>query len=184
MIATQPLTLESFLALPETQPASEFIDGKIIQKPMPKRKHSVLQSELCAAINQIAKPAKIAYAFPDLRCTFGDRSIVPDLTILYWQNIEFDPEGEPTDDVLIPPDWTVEILFPNQSANQVTDKILHCLQHGTQLGWLVDAIDRSILTFLPNQIPVLYRDKQTLPVLNHLAVELTSDQVFGWLKLD
>jgi len=31
-----PLTLEEFLTLPETKPASEFINGEIVQKPMPQ----------------------------------------------------------------------------------------------------------------------------------------------------
>jgi Uma2 family endonuclease len=30
------LSLEDFLQLPETKPASEYINGKIYQKPMPK----------------------------------------------------------------------------------------------------------------------------------------------------
>jgi Uma2 family endonuclease len=98
--------------------------------------------------------------------------------------IEFDTEGETTDDVLIPPDWTIEILSPNQSANQVTDKILHCLQHKTQLGWLVDAVDRSILVLHPNQMPSLYRGQQMLPVLAPLSLNLTPDQIFSWLKLE
>jgi Uma2 family endonuclease len=34
-VPTKPLTLEEFLVLPETKPASEFIDGNIIQKLMP-----------------------------------------------------------------------------------------------------------------------------------------------------
>ena len=42
-IATQRITLEEFLKLPETKPASEYIQGEIIQKPMPKTKHSILQ---------------------------------------------------------------------------------------------------------------------------------------------
>jgi Uma2 family endonuclease len=33
-------TLEAFLQLPETKPASEYLDGQIIQKPMPQGKHS------------------------------------------------------------------------------------------------------------------------------------------------
>lgn len=32
---TKTLTLEEFLQLPETKPASEYINGQIIQKPMP-----------------------------------------------------------------------------------------------------------------------------------------------------
>ncbi|WP_008309774.1 Uma2 family endonuclease [Leptolyngbya sp. PCC 6406] len=50
-IATQSLTLDEFLKLPETTPTSEFINGKIFQKPMPQREHSRLQAKLGAAIN-------------------------------------------------------------------------------------------------------------------------------------
>lgn len=180
---TKPLTLSEFLALPETEPASEFVNGTIIQKPMPKRKHSIIQGELCTAINQVAKPLKLAYAFPELRCSFGDRSLVPDLVVLNWQTIEFDPEGEPTDDVFVAPDWTIEILSPNQSANPVIDKILHCLNHGTQVGWLIDASDRSILTFARNQTPRLYADEQPLPILDKLNLVITPVHIFSWLKL-
>jgi len=42
----RPVTLEALLALPETKPASEFINGKITSKPMPKGKHSRLQTKL------------------------------------------------------------------------------------------------------------------------------------------
>ena len=42
----QTLSLEAFLAFPETQPASEYAHGFIIQKPMPKGKHSTIQFEL------------------------------------------------------------------------------------------------------------------------------------------
>jgi Uma2 family endonuclease len=32
---TKSFTLEEFLKLPETKPSSEYINGQIIQKPMP-----------------------------------------------------------------------------------------------------------------------------------------------------
>lgn len=65
------LTLEAFLKLPETKPASEYLDGQIIQKPMPQGKHSIIQGELVNAINACVKSQKLARAFPELRCTFG-----------------------------------------------------------------------------------------------------------------
>ena len=34
-IATQPLTLEEFLALSDTKPAAEFIHGKVITPSLP-----------------------------------------------------------------------------------------------------------------------------------------------------
>lgn len=32
---SEPITLEEFLKLPETKPASEYIEGQIVQKPIP-----------------------------------------------------------------------------------------------------------------------------------------------------
>jgi len=83
MVQTPPksLTLEEFLTLPETKPANEYIDGQIIQKPMPQGEHSTIQGELIIAINAVVKPKKIARAFPELRCTFCGKSIVPDVAI-------------------------------------------------------------------------------------------------------
>ncbi|WP_404791106.1 Uma2 family endonuclease [Altericista sp. CCNU0014] len=183
-LAKSSLTLAEFLDLPETEPASEYIDGEIQQKPMPKTKHSRLQLKLCNAINDVAESALAAYAFPELRCTFGHRSIVPDIAVLLWPKIQWDETGEPVDDVKVSPDWIVEILSPGQSPNRVTQKILYCLEHGTQLGWMLDPSDRSILVFVPNQLPIFYEGGDRLPVLTPIALELTCDQIFGWLKMN
>lgn len=67
--STKTLTLEEFLKLPETKPASEYINGKVVQNPMPQGKHSQLQGKLVTAINQVVEGQKIALAFPGLRCT-------------------------------------------------------------------------------------------------------------------
>ena len=79
--ATIGLTPEKFLQLPETQPASEFINGKITQKAMPQGEHSRLQYKFCLTVNQVAEPAKISCAFPELRCVFGGNAIVPDVAV-------------------------------------------------------------------------------------------------------
>jgi Uma2 family endonuclease len=86
----KPLTLDEFLKLPETKPASEFIDGQIIQKPMPQGKHSTLQLSQGADINLALKPQRIARAYSELRCTFGGRSIVPDIVVFTWERIPRD----------------------------------------------------------------------------------------------
>lgn len=83
MVQTPPrtLTLAEFLQLPETKPASEYIDGQIIQKPIPQGKHSVIQGELIPAINEVVKSNRIAHAFPELGSTFGGRSTVPNIAV-------------------------------------------------------------------------------------------------------
>ncbi|MDY6784915.1 MAG: Uma2 family endonuclease [Cyanobacteriota bacterium] len=181
--AFKPIALEEFLKLPETQPASEFIEGEIFQKPMPKGRHSSLQSELCTNINQATKVRKIAYAFPELRCTFGGRSIVPDVAIFQWQHIPFDAKGQILDDFTRAPDWTIEILSPDQKPNRVIGNILHCLKSGCQLGWFVDPDDCNVLAFLPGQQPELMQGRDRLPVLADIPLELTVEQLFEWLLM-
>ena len=177
------ITLEEFLKLPETKPASEYINGEIIQKPIPKGKHSRLQLRLCETLNNVAEPLHIASAFPELRCSFGIRSIVPDVAVFKWSRIPFDADGEPPNDFLLCPDWTIEILSPEQSSNRVIGNILYCLQHGCQLGWLIDPSDRSILVFFPNQQPELLQGSAHLSVLGEIDLALTVSQVFSWLKM-
>ena len=179
----KPLTLQEFLQLPETKPASEYINGQIIQKPMPKGRHSRLQGKLCATINQIAEEPKIAYAFPELRCSFGGRSIVPDVAVFQWDRIPFTSTGEVPDNFDLPPDWTIEILSPDQRPNKVLGNILHCLEHGSHLGWFIDPDDLSILFFQPQQQPVLCQTDQALPIFPKLELTLTVNQVFAWLKM-
>jgi Uma2 family endonuclease len=88
------ITLEEFLKLPETKPASEYINGQIIQKPMPQGKHSKLQGKLVTTINKVVETQRIALAFPELRCTFGGRSIVPDVAVFAWERIPVDENGD------------------------------------------------------------------------------------------
>jgi Uma2 family endonuclease len=176
-------SLEEFLQLPETEPASEYINGEILQKSMPKGKHSRLQLKLCNSINDKAEKPQIAYAFPELRCSFGDRSIVPDIAVFQWSSIPFDFDGEVPHDFSLPPDWIIEILSPEQSSNRVIGNILYGIQYGCRLGWLIDPADRSILVFQPNQQPELLRGGDRIYSLQDIDLELTVNTIFSWLKM-
>jgi len=91
MIAISPvkpqLTLENFLALPETKPYNEYIDGKIEQKPVPQGEHSIIQTFLASRINEAGKSSKISLALTELRCNINGRSFVPDISVFTWGRI-------------------------------------------------------------------------------------------------
>ncbi len=180
---TKALTLQEFLLQPETKPASEYANGVILQKPMPRGRHSRLRGKLCATINQVSEDTKVAYAFPELRCSFGDRSVVPDVSVFQWEHIPFTSPSDVNDTFNRPPDWVIKILSPEQLPNQVLDNILHCLENGSRLGWFVDPDDLSILFLRPQQQPVLCRGDRVIPVLPKLELTITASQVFSWLKM-
>jgi Uma2 family endonuclease len=183
---TKPLTLDEFLAEPETKPAREYIEGKIVQKPMPQGKHSLLQLELLFLINSILRKSATAIAFPELRCTFDGRSVIPDVAIVKNKNIPRDEQGEIANAFNLAPDWMIEILSPDQSATKVIKKILHCLQNGTEVGWLIDPAEKSIFIYhSEKQVEVVDKVEQELLVPRFAeSVKLTAGDIFSWLKLD
>jgi Uma2 family endonuclease len=181
----KPLTLTEFLAFPETKPASEFIDGEIIQKPMPQGKHSTLQLDLGSSINLALKTQRIARAYSELRCTFGGRSIVPDISVFIWEHIPRDRDGQVANLFEIAPDWTIEILSPDQSQTKVIRNILHCLNHGSQMGWLIVPDEEIVFVYFSDRTLVIFEGKdEILPVpVFAEGLQLTVGELFSWLEM-
>ena len=183
------ITLDRFLTQPETKPASEYINGSIYQKPMPQGQHSRLQLKFCNTVNAVTEDKQIALALPELRCTFGGKSIVPDVAVFRWERLPINAEGEIENVFSISPDWVIEILSPEQAPMRVISNILHCLKHGTEMGWLLFPKERSLLIFQRDRQPIEINSEinstQKLLVPSFLETELnlTVDQVFGWLKV-
>jgi len=183
LIRTQP-TLEEFLALPETKPAREYLKGRILEKPMPQWQHSILRESLLTFINQLAKTAKLAYAVPELRCTFGGRSLVPDIAVFSWTRIPRNEQGEVVNEGSAAHDWVIEILSSDQSLTQMINKVVFCIEQGTQLGWIINPQERVVLVLQPQQLPKVKEDTEPLPVLAKLEdLKLTVAELFSWLKL-
>jgi Uma2 family endonuclease len=177
-------SIDDFLDLPETKPASEYIDGQIYQKPMPQFQHSTFQIEIATAINLIGKPQKLAFAFPELRCNFGDISIVPDIAVMRWANIPFLPNKRVANQSPIAPDWIIEILSPDQSPLRVMNKISSAITNGSEIGWLISPEQDFIMIYDGDRFPEKMSGSDVLPVLDVLSWQVTVDNVFDLLFLE
>ena len=176
----RPITLAEFLKMPQTEPESEFIDGRIIQKVSPKLRHSVLQTRIPAEINRRTARRKIGMAFVELRCTFVGRSVVPDVSYFRWDRIQFDEHGELIDDVFLPPDFAIEVLSPGQSEPATVAKLRFAVSHGVKLGWLVNPYTRTVKVFRPGK-PVKVRRGSVVLSTGQLVggFRCTVDELFG-----
>ncbi|EDX85864.1 conserved hypothetical protein [Synechococcus sp. PCC 7335] len=137
----------------------------------------------CKVIDQAAEPQRIAKAFSELRCVFGGAAIVPDVSIFRWERIPRTSSGRIANRFESPPDWAIEILSPDQAQTRPLEKLLHCVEHGTELGWLIDPEAESILTLSSESQIKLFRETQALPVLMGLDLVLSVNDVFSWLHL-
>ena len=118
-----------------------------------------------------------------MRCTFGGRSTVPDIAVFRWNRIPRDENGEVANAFAAAPDWTIEILSPDQSQTKVTKNILHCLRHGTEVGWLIDPNEQTVFIYRSKQEPdVLDDPDDVIPVPAFASdLQLTIQELFGWL---
>jgi Uma2 family endonuclease len=118
-----------------------------------------------------------------LRCTCGNRSVVPDVVVISRNQLPVDENGEIiSSGIDFAPAWIIEILSPAQSQTKVTGNILHCLKNGSQLGWLIDPSDRCVLVYQPNRLPDLLAEQDILPVLEDMNLTLSVDEIFAWLQ--
>lgn len=181
----KPITLEEFLVQPETKPASEFIDGQIIQKPMPQSDHSRIQNKLSTKLEIALEEQKIGMVFTELRCTFGDRAIVPDIVVVQWDKIPRKENGRLASSFALAPDWMIEILSPGQSQTQVMKKILRALEHGTELGWLIDPYEDTVIVYSSdNKVSWFTDEEQPLPTPDFAKTfQLTASEIFAWLTI-
>lgn len=77
-------------------------------------------------------------------------------------------------------------FLSTQSQTRVTGNILHCLKEGTQLDWLIDPDQRSVLVYPPGQQPKLLEEKETILSVPAFMPELqlTVGDLFECLKLE
>lgn len=153
-IAQTPLTLEQFLALPEQEPALEFESGRAIPKVAPQSYHSIVQAFLVERINRLAVPGKLAFAFPELRTTYGQRSYVPDIAIYRWDRVPKDDRGRPLQQFTVVPDVAIEIASPGQSSNFLTRRCVWYTTQGASKAVLVDPQDESVVVFRADGPPL------------------------------
>ena len=179
----EDLSLDAFLERPEIDrhPYLEYIDGKVIAKVSPQFWHSALTKHFVSALDAAA--GDLGEAFPGLRCTYANRSIVPDVVFLLKANIGIDYAGKLVDQLMIPPDLHVEIISPKQGVTEADEKLRHSTNHGCVLGWLVHPYRKTIEVYRPGSAPVrlgldgLLEGDPVLP-----GFRLPVAEVFEWLR--
>jgi Uma2 family endonuclease len=178
-------TLEEFLRWPriDEKPYLEFIDGRIEVKVSPQRKHSAIEKRLVKVLDLFAEPTELGEAFPELRCSFAGRSIVPDVVFQLTENIEYDHDGVLVNETFRPSDIHVEIRSPDQSVKKTKKKLEHSVANGCPLGWYIDPERETIDVYRPGVAPERLSPDRFLggaPVLPGFRFPVA--EVFGWLK--
>lgn len=176
------LTAEEFLKLPEEKPYLELIDGVVVQKVLPQEQHGWVQSMFGSLINQFGVPRKLAGALSELRGTFGEDVLLPDVAVYRWERLPRTAAGKLANTYQGPPDIAIEIVSPSQSVGEMIAKCRRYLAHRVQIALVVDPDAEAIIRCHPDGSTTTLRggDRVDLaPILP--GSELTSQELFDTL---
>lgn len=178
------LGLDGFLRHPriDVRPYLEYLGDRVERKVSPRARHSVITKELVACLDAFARGRGLGEAYPELRCTFAGRSIVPDVVFLLRDHQPLNAEGEEVNESRRTPDVQVEIVSPGQSLRKTREKLTHATSHGCPIGWLIHPDQKWVEVYRTGQPPERLGDDGILlgePVLP--GFRLPVSLVFGWL---
>jgi Uma2 family endonuclease len=164
------MTPEQYLSLPEEKPYLEYVDGMVIQKPMPNEDHGELVVEIAVALKQWIR-ANGGRVGAETRAKLGDlpNYRLPDLS--YWKP-EI-PRGSEA-----PPTLAVEIRSKDQTLAELRRKCEFLRSTGVEACWLIDPVARSAWRYEGKEkaVPLRSLSAACLP-----DFELSLEQLFAVL---
>jgi Uma2 family endonuclease len=134
------------IVLPETEPETEWVRGRALQKMSPTRDHSLLQYAFAKAFDLWAG-SRIDVG-PEWRFRIAPpgeppRPLVPDVAVVFSERLK-GLSGRDLQVPLLAPDVVVEILSSDERRIDVDDKIQTYLAAGCPVVIIVDPISARV----------------------------------------
>ena len=121
--ATKPTTLDEFLAMPETEPPSEFICGEVVQKPMPNPDHGSIAFEIAGLLRDYLRTTDVGRGFIETRHMHQTerRAYLPDVSVVLAENLPDDAHRRHRGPLEKAPDIAIEILSPDDQPSRIAE---------------------------------------------------------------
>jgi len=169
------MTLDAFLALPETEPASEFICGEVVQKPMPSYFHGRIAARIASLLDRHIESTDAGWVVVEGQHAQRSerRAYLPDVSFVLTEHLP-DQRTLESGPVEIVPDIAVEILSPDDRAARIAEKLTFYMRNNTPLAWVIDPAERTLDAHRPG-----------LPTTHHTAGDvITAEPVLPDFRLD
>jgi Uma2 family endonuclease len=168
------MTTEDLLALPEDGMDRWLIRGELREKPMTKRNR--FHSRTTSVADQMLRNWRDQQPPPRGEVYVGEAGFIlrrnPDVTVgidVAYVNAEV--VARQTDDTTLiegVPLLAVEVLSPNDTVEEINEKVQEFLTAGVALVWIVDPYMRTVTVYRPDTAPQLFNVTQELTAEPHL----------------
>jgi len=177
MVTRTRLTVDEFLALPETEPPSELIGGEVVQKVSPTWNHGRIVATLIYLLETSLRATKEAELVTEARhaARAEDTVYLPDINVTLRGRLPKDPAIFARGAMEVAPDLAIEVLSPDDRPGYVLERIEFYLRVGVRLVWIVDPDRETVTVCRPGAAQSIHRTPESLdalPVLRDFHLDL------------
>ena len=145
MATTTRVTLQQFLAVPESKPYRELVDGEVCEKPMPNQTHGVMVARLIHLLMTHQDTNDTFHIATEVRYADVEHSWVflPDISVTLNARLP-GPARSHGNPVEVMPDFAIEVLSPEDRPGMVARKITFYRRADVTLLWIIDPETETI----------------------------------------
>jgi Uma2 family endonuclease len=173
------VTLEEFLAMPETEPPCELWDGEVIQKVAPSYNHGTLSSYLIRQLGNYLERTGEGRVVNEVRHVQRDeeRVYLPDVNVVLREHFPRSSDERRRGPVELVPDLAIEILSPSDSAGRILQRADFYMRVSVPLAWFIDPDTETVTVYRPGTQPRVHQPPDVvdaLPVLRDFTLDLAA----------
>lgn len=161
----QRMTASDLLEMPEIPGKRyELVDGELVEMPGAGALHGLICGLIYQILASFVQSHSLGYVFGDgvgfLIQRDPDHVRLPDASFV--SGVRASDTGVPEGFWTFSPDLAVEVVSPNDRAEDVRQKVFEYLDAGTQLVWIVWPSSRSVSVYTPDRVSRDLREDETL----------------------
>ena len=172
---TRLMTFAEFEQLPDPKDGRyELRHGELIEVAPPKGDHFLIQQMLRDLLDRATAGRGRAYteaafrALPDGEYRVADVAYAPEER---WTKLWGDSY------FMGAPDLVIEVLSPSNTATEMLDRRILCLENGAREFWLVDGGHRQVEVSTPDGHAITYKTGQEIPLF--FGGSISVDAIFS-----
>jgi Uma2 family endonuclease len=162
-VTQQPLTAHDLWQLPATGLMRELVRGEVVERMPPGGRHGAIAALLAMLLRLWMKQAAGGYVGVESGYVLAhdpDTVRGPDVSFVRADRIP--PGGIPDSYWELAPDLAVEIVSPNETADEVREKVRDFLSAGTPLVWVIYPRSQEVIAHTPDGLARTYGSADTL----------------------
>jgi Uma2 family endonuclease len=184
MVTRTRVSIDEFLAMPETEPPSELIDGEVVQKAIPNDDHGEITSWLITELSIYLRQLGRGRIKNEVRhaSRSEDWVYLPDIEVRMAPRVSGRGSSAPVETA---PDFAIEVLSPGGRPGKLLERVSFYMRTGVSLLWVVDPVDEQVTVYRPGESPLTFRNPATIlaePVLPEFELDLAA--LFAILPTD